>query len=316
MNAFINFKIFYDCKKCYQNFFSKNVFHKHFKNCLKKFSTIRLNTNSSQIVFSNSTLLIDFLININIRIWHFLTVFVSIDVRVTFDVLCVDIDCDTFMTNKSYIKKRLLNYNTKIKQTSSLKIKNIDEIIIFSTECIILNFSFSKIIEEQSTIAKLFREVRLVDNFLTKILINMNIIEFERMIVNVTTLIINNCKNIKINLSAFKTKSSSIKKVIMCMSTIIVLFYINMNISTTLRNEQKLSKRDYMFHSCQNVRLKYEKEIFSHIMNFNFSSVFVTNNSNNSVAFSKRFRLKIIKEFDEKDCYMMFSHDVYFAFDN
>ena len=144
----MNLKIFYDCKKCYQNFSSKNVFHKYFKNCLKKFSTIRSNINSSHIVFFESTSSINFSININIKICHFLTAFVSIDIKVTFDVLCVDIDYDTSMTNKLYIKKRFLNYNTKIKQTLSLKIKNIDEIIIFSTECIILNFSFSEINED------------------------------------------------------------------------------------------------------------------------------------------------------------------------
>ena len=318
VNALTNLKIFYDCKKCYQNFSSKNVLHKHFKNCLKKFSTIRSDTSSSssQIVFSNSTSSINFSINTNIRTWHFLTVFVSIDVKVTFDVLCVDTYCGTSMTDRSYIKERLLDYDTKIRQTSSLKIKSIDEIIIFFTECIILNFSFSEIIEDHSAIAKLFREVRLVDNLSAKILIDMNIIEFERMTVNVTTLIIDSCKNIRVNFSAFKTKSSSVKRVVMCMTAIIVSSYISMKISTTLRSKLKLSERDYMFYSDQNARLEYEEEIFSHIVNFNFSSVFVTNSSDNSITISKRSRLRIIKEFDDEDCYMMFSHDAYLASDN
>lgn len=105
----------------------------------------------------------------------------------------------------------LSDYADKIKVTTSLRIKDIKNAMIFFTEIIILNFNFSKIINEELTIVKLFKEVRIVNNLSVEVLIEINIINSVKMTINVNILIIDSCKNTKVDLSAI-SKKNSIKK--------------------------------------------------------------------------------------------------------
>lgn len=141
----------------------------------------------------------------------------------------------------------------------------------------------------------------------------MNIINSKQMTVNVNILIIDSCQNIKMDLFSFK--KSSIKKIVMCASTIIVLAYINMKISVVLRDKKTISNRDYMYLSNKAFRFDCAKK-FSHIVNSNFFEILIINNSNYLITIFKRFRLNIIEEFEEKNCYIVSSHDVHFVVDN
>lgn len=62
--------------------------------------------------------------------------------------------------------------------------------------------------------------------------------------------------------------------------------------------------------------LKFEEEIFSHIIDANFYKILIINNSVNVVISFKRFRLDIIKKFEKHDCYMIFEHGAHFAAKN
>ena len=172
MNTLNKLNAFYDYKKCNHNFSFKNVFHKHLKTCLLKIYSKKSTTEhiSSNIVFSNSIFSVEFRININIKTWRFLTIKVSINIKSTIIDLCVNIDCETFMTNRIFVFTMLTNYVSKIKITALLKIKDINDAIIFSTKAIVLNYSFFEIIKEKFVIVKLFREVRIVNNFQLKFL--------------------------------------------------------------------------------------------------------------------------------------------------
>ena len=186
---------------------------------------------------------------------------------------------------------------------------------MLSTKYIAVTFNFLEIIEELSAIVKICRDIRIVNDFSTRILINMNIIESEKMIINVNTLIIDSCKNIKVKFFAI-LKDLFINRITMCAVAITVSTHINMKISIQLREKAKLSDRNYMFYSKQIFNLKLEKEIFSHIVDVNFSKILAINNSVSVVIIFRRFRLDIIKKFEKNDCYMIFEHDAHFAAKN
>ena len=177
--------------------------------------------------------------------------------------------------------------------------------MIFSTESIILKFSFSEIIDKRLAIVKLSKEIRIVNNLSTKVLIKMNIINFESMTINVNILFIINYKDIKIELST-TSKEISIKRIIICTLTITIFFHINIKVSIKLQKKESFFNRDYMFYSKRSLRLNREEEIFFHIMDSNFSDILITNSSNELIKILKRSRLNLIKEFDEKNCYMIF----------
>lgn len=156
------------------------MFYKHLKFCLTKFLTVTSFTISSKIVFFNSASFNDFCrININVKTWHFLIVKTSIDIKIIINNLCIDTKCETPMTNRIYIDTMFLNYSFKIRITASLKIEEIDEAITFSTEFIVLNFSFSDTINENFTIVKFSKEMRIVNKLSAKVFIEMNIIDLD-----------------------------------------------------------------------------------------------------------------------------------------
>ena len=268
-----------------------------------------------EIVFSNFIFIIEFCLNINIKTWHFLTVKISIDIKSTINDFCIDTDCKTFMTNRSFIFTMISNYAFKIKVIASFRVRNIKNAIVFSIEIIILDFSFSEIINEAFAVAKLFRKIRIVDNLSIKILIEMNIINLEKMIINANTLIIYSCKNIKIDLSAI-FKDDSVKRVVVCALTTTLSSYINMNVAIKLRERHEFSSRDYMFHSQRHIAFDREKKVFSHIVNFKFFKVMIINSFNQFVIFSKRCRLSVIKKFEKKKSYIVSEYDAHFATNN
>lgn len=167
----------YDCRKYVNNFSSKNAFHKHFKQCLTKFSTSII---LLLFVFSNYKKIINFSINININTWHFLRIKINIDVKIIFKNLCINIECDTFITDRCYVAKIIFDFKFLIKAVILFKVKEIKNAIVFFTEYITLNFDFLEIIDKQSTIVKIFKDVRIVNNFSTKIFIEINIIESKK----------------------------------------------------------------------------------------------------------------------------------------
>ena len=317
VDALNKFNLSYDCRKCNRNFSFKNAFHRHLKTCLLKIDLTKFSTNNMlfEIVFSNFIFIIEFCFNINIKTWHFLTVKINIDIKSTINDLCIDTDCETFMTNRSFISTMISNYASKIKVIASFKVRNIENAIVSSIETIVLDFSFSEVINEAFAVAKLFKKIRIVDNLLIKILIEMNIINLEKMTINANTLIINSCKNIKIDLSAI-FKNDSVKKIVICALTTTISSHINMNVAIKLRKRHELSSRDYMFHSQRHIALDREKEVFSHIVNSKFFKIMIINSFNQFVILSKRCRLSVIKKFEKKECYIAFEYDAHFATNN
>ena len=240
---------------------------------------------------------------------------VNIDIKATFKNLCVNIDCDIFMTNRCYVAKMISNFKFFIKAITSSKVREIENTIVFFTKYITLNFDFSKIIDKQSIIVKIFEDVHIVNDFSTKIFIEINIIELERIITKVNTLIINNCQNFKINSFAI-SHDVSINKIAMYITAITMLADINMKVSTMLRNQIKLSKRDYMFHLNQISRLELKEKVFLHIIDAEFFKVVATNSTNDAINLIKRSRLKVVKEFEKNDCFTIFEYDLYFVAKN
>ena len=314
VNAFTKLNVFYNCRKCEHNFSSKNAFHRHLKKCFLKDSA-KFSTATSTIVFFDFVISDFSSLSINIKTWHFLTIKASIDLKFTLNDLCIDTDCETFMTNRIYVTAMLSNFMFKIKVTASLKVKSIDNVVVFSTESIILNFSFSETFDEKSAIVKFAKKIRLMNNLSIKILIEMNIIELECMTINANTLIIDSCKDLKVDLFSI-SKDASIKRIVVCSTATTIFFHSTMKILIKLREKKELSNRDYMFHSQRMTRLDNENEIFSHIVNSNFSEALIINNSNNSITISRRFRLNVVKEFDDEKCYMMFSKNAHLTIDN
>lgn len=105
------------------------------------------------------------------------------------------------MINRKYLKNILSDFEAKIRFFSNfVKVREIDDLIIVSTNYITVNFNISKTLKDKSTIVKFFRKLHNVDNLSTKILIDVNIIESRKMTKSAFKLKSNFCQDILIDL--------------------------------------------------------------------------------------------------------------------
>ena len=112
------------------------------------------------------------------------------------------------------------------------------------------------------------KRVYIMKKLKIKIFMNYNILNFEKMMINIekTNLIINSCKNLKIQFNVTNTNSSikTMTKINECIKISIKFLII---ISFKFRNKDDLStKRNFMFYFSRIPKLKNKKNVFSHII--------------------------------------------------
>lgn len=123
---------------------------------------------------------------------------------------------------------------------------------------------------------------------------------------------ITNCENLITDLKSKSSAKSKTKRIIINFTTITIFSHINMFVSMIIRKKFKISSnKNFIFNSTHNHRLNHEKNILFHIMNVNFSCVHVKNITNISVLIFRLFRLKLIQEYENEECYLISSNDVH-----
>jgi len=92
------------------------------------------------------------------------------------------------------------------------------------------------------------RKIYVIKNLRAKLLLKINIIDFERIIVNANKrkLIIKNCRNLKTKLKIKLTNDIRIKQVIKIEKSFVIIAYFIFEISIIVRSEILLN-RDYLF---------------------------------------------------------------------
>lgn len=93
---------------------------------------------------------------------------------------------------------------------SSLKIRKIKTKMHKSSDYVIMELLFSKVIKKGSTITCLTTEFHLINNFKINILIDMNVIKSKDIVLNCDKrfMIISTCDDIKVFISVQKKKVS------------------------------------------------------------------------------------------------------------
>ena len=318
-NFFVDsFTMTRQCRRCELNCIFNNKLHKHLKTCkedekanIKAYHEIV----EAKVVQSNFKISCENF-DLNFKIWHYFMIRASIQISMIISIsFCIDTDCDMFMIDRKYLKNVLFNFESKIKSFStSMKVRKIDDFTVISFNYITIDFSISETLKNKPAIVKFFKKLQIVDSLSTKVLIDMNIIDSERMTISASKLKIDSCQNILINLSA-KVKNSSMKKVVICAIATTLNFHINLMIFIKLRENIALSNRDFIFHFSYNSSLRSEDDALSHIVNANFSTIQVSNASHHSVTISRRMRLEMLCDYNEKKCYLTSSKNAHLATD-
>ena len=81
-------------------------------------------------------------------------------------------------------------------------------------------------------------------------------------------------------------------------------------ISVTYHESLSNNKNFFFEFQCQ-YELKYENDVYAHVMNNNFSKIFVRNVINESITLIKRIRLDTVTKYNQTSCYLVISKKVH-----
>ena len=220
----------------------------------------------------------------------------------------MNIDCETSLINRNFLTQKIVDYATHVRQCAkSLKIRNIDDVVVIITIYISLIFRiFDVTADDKNAIAIFIRKIYIVKELKTKIFLSNDILDSEQININVEkqVLIIDSCKNIKIQFNVTNT-NSSIKRVVRVNEIIKISIKSITTISFKLRDKNSLFiERDFMFTSLRIERLNHDKDVLSHIIDVHIEIVQMHNINSKNVYIFKNTRLEFVQKYEKKSCYL------------
>ena len=161
----------------------------------------------------------------------------------------------------------------------------------------------------------MIREVHIVDNLRVNMLIDINIQNFEGMIIDIfqRKLIIASCADFITAIKVFNF-GKRVNKVIRNKRQISLSSQLIINVFIQLRDNIELSiNRDYMFHFETFFDLSSESGVFTHIVDANISIIQIRNVTHRTTIISRYAKLKRIMNYEKKECYLTFSKNAHLA---
>ena len=319
-------KCIFNCRRCDEKFFFNNKFHYHLRRCKKI-----INSDKSKskvfcnlittafftrrvirfITFSN------FAFDFEFRSWRYAKMKTNIN-SITSKILnniCIDNDVELFMTNRSFLQTKISNYVSKmLRKKKSLKINDIDFVVVKINEYIFIDFTISNEINEKTINVTFTRHVYIVKNLKTNIFLNNDILKSKNIVSHVDKrkIIIENCDNFFVSLIVIVKNEKRVKRIVRAQTNAVILTHFYFAISIKIR-DRKLSNRDFMFNFEHIKRLNKKNEIFTHIIDVNFFIIQIRNIIDESIIIKRSERLNILVEYEKKNCYFVNSKVRHFA---
>ena len=186
--------ITHTCRRCNKKFQFNNKLYKHFKKCIaKKISVLHIAKIENFIIDFKTSSNVN--IEYNFRFWRYVKLLTFLIKNELFQKYCVDNDITMSLTNKNYIKNIISNI-IEHKIFEFLRIKNINFVWHNTFNYVLLNFYVFDVTKNDKFVTIHFQyEIYLIDQLSIKIFIDIVIMMFEQMILNVEKqkLTIKNC---------------------------------------------------------------------------------------------------------------------------
>ena len=303
----INFTTFtvitHTCRRCDEKFQFNNKLHKHLKKCIaKKISALHIAEAESLIIdfkaSSNAN------IEYSFRFWRYVKLLTCLIKGELLEKYCADSGTTMSLADKDYIKSIVSNI-IEHKTFELLRIRNINVVWHDTFSYVLLNFYVFDVAKDDKLVTTHFqREIHLVDQLSTKILIDVDIMMPEQMILNAERqkLTIKNC-GVTADLN-MKIKNFRIDRVIRALQQTIISLNTQMTISIKIRDKQISNDRDYSFMSFDESRLKFAEEFFQHIVDSQIVVVQVRNIIDKPIIISKNKKIGRLQNYEKKECFL------------
>ena len=215
---------------------------------------------------------------------------------------CVDFECIMSLIDRKHLI--VIKSNAIIHRINNfIKVRNINHRLHNNFEYIELNFYVSdKLFDDSSIIIYFKREIHIVDDFRINVLLKVNIINFEKITLNLNnrTFSLFDCDNFQTSLDII-FKNHRIIRAVRSIILITISSHIYMTIFIKIRDNNLFENRDYSFESKQDFQILNSKnEFFNHITNVNVFVVQIQNVSNKSYFLFKNAKVNMLRDYERK----------------
>ena len=201
-----------------------------------------------------------------------------------------------FVTNLKYI--------IQVKKINvSIFVRDIDTLRHMINDYLILSIYIQNMIDKRKVITHLRREIHVIDNLKTKILLSMNVISFKCMIVdmNFKQFIIRSCQSLVVKLEIIIKNNIRVRRTLRIEKKLIIEINIIVKLSINLRDDSILDK-NYLFEFNFSNTYSYIVDVFVWF-------VYVKNDFNTSLETSRYAYMNQLVEFEKQDCYQISFED-------
>jgi hypothetical protein len=191
-----------------------------------------------------------------------------------------------------------------------INVRDIKNTLHQSSFYVVLNLYLLDIIDDKKIQEHIHKEFHLINELKCKIFMKLNIMTSKKMIINLTnkSFVIFICENlvtfIKINLKS----NSRIRRIIHNKKLIKISSNSIVNIFTYLRDKKLSFNKDFFFDLNNDIFTKSSSdfdEFYTHVCDCNLTFVHVKNALINSMMISSKTRLKILIEYEKKECFQV-----------
>ena len=149
-------------------------------------------------------------------------------------------------------------------------------------------------------------KIHIIEDLKIKMLIDMNILMFKNIIMNLSKklIIINSYQNIKISLMITTKSISQIQHTVFVKKHIIILLQSNL-IIVIISSDLSLNHNFLFKFSC----CQADAAVYVYIVNHVMLKVYVQNDSNLFLIISQKFCMNQVIKYKAKDCYLVNAED-------
>ena len=192
-------KCIFNCRRCDEKFFFNNKLYYHLRRC-KKIINFNFDKNKSKIFYNLITITFstrrvirfiafsNFAFDFEFRLWRYVKMKTNIN-SITSKILndiCIDNDAEFSMTNRNFLTIKISNYVSKILQKKkSLKINDIDFVVVKINEYLFIDFTISNEMNEKTINVTFTRHIYIVKNLKTNIFLNNDILKLKNIVFHV-----------------------------------------------------------------------------------------------------------------------------------
>ena len=140
-------------------------------------------------------------IDLTFKFYYHMTIFMSFIWKNVLYNVCFNIDCIMILIDKQFLKEFRLERLLK-KFRIMIFVWKVGTKRYLTNDYLIINLYIKEKIEKKSVVAHFRWEVHVMNDLKIKLLLDMNVIIFERIIINLNfkRFTINDCKSLKINI--------------------------------------------------------------------------------------------------------------------